>query len=187
MSCTWLELFQFLILRPCLAYYVASFIPSSSCLPSPSSFPLYFWYSALFPGSICSQNGNCGYFDPSGNSLPACSILDVTCSALCTCYSGYGGKDCSLSSASLTARNNLRYLLHYISCTTLHRAASTLTFDSGVVPNCTCSHFRSLLFQICTMSSLSHCNINPGQNTVSSHNADNFIAAIILTLGGYLR
>ena len=111
---TRLEFFLFLILRPCRLFYLFLLMLNQQHLhSSPPHCQL------PFPGSICSQNGNCGYFDPSGNSLPACSILNITCSVLCTCYSGYGGKDCSLSSASLTARNNLRYLLNYLSCTVL--------------------------------------------------------------------
>ena len=80
---------------------------------------LFTIFPTLSPGSVCSQQGKCGYFDPSGNSLLACTILDVACTTLCTCNSGYGGKDCTLSNSSLTARNDLRYVLSCLSCTVL--------------------------------------------------------------------
>ena len=59
-------------------------------------------------GSVCSENGACRYSDPSGNMLPSCTISDVHCLAMCVCSNGYGGKDCSLDAASLTARNAIR-------------------------------------------------------------------------------
>lgn len=61
------------------------------------------------PGMVCSYNGVCGYSDPSGSPLYNCTILDVNCYATCSCHPGYGGRDCSLTTSDLEARDALRY------------------------------------------------------------------------------
>ena len=66
----------------------------------------FFCYASL--GTICLSNGACKYSDPSGNILPVCSIFDVRCSVSCTCSNGSGGRDCSLNSTVLAARNDIR-------------------------------------------------------------------------------
>ena len=72
----------------------------------PSTFFSNASYSS--PGSTCSGNGACRYSDPSGNLLHNCTILDVRCTASCSCEPQFGGNDCSLSISGLTARDSLR-------------------------------------------------------------------------------
>ena len=60
------------------------------------------------PGAVCSGHGSCRYLDPSGTSVQNCSVVDQQCSATCLCRVGYGGGDCSLNSAALEERSNLR-------------------------------------------------------------------------------
>ena len=67
-----------------------------------------------FSVSICSNRGECKYVDPSSNVLSMCTIFDVTCTASCICKPGFGGADCSLSTAVLNNRDNLRYVACYV-------------------------------------------------------------------------
>ena len=72
------------------------------------------------PGTVCSGHGTCIYSDSSGNTVQNCTIIDQHCSALCSCRGGYGGADCSLDTASLAGRSNVRVdlckaLMHVIS------------------------------------------------------------------------
>lgn len=60
--------------------------------------------------TVCSRRGSCAYSDSSGNALKSCTIFDI-CSASCVCNSGFGGTDCSLSSAALVARSQIRTAL----------------------------------------------------------------------------
>ena len=59
-------------------------------------------------GSVCSGNGACVYSDPSGSVLKSCLITDVRCTATCACTNGFGGADCTLTSAALVDRSDLR-------------------------------------------------------------------------------
>jgi hypothetical protein len=47
--------------------------------------------------SVCSGNGLCYYFDSAGSLLSNCTIFDVRCTASCSCFDGFGGRDCSLT------------------------------------------------------------------------------------------
>lgn len=67
------------------------------------------------PDPACSGNGACIFQDISGNTVEACSSLDVYCSAVCDCNDGFGGSDCSLSPAARIARDGSRTLM----CTAL--------------------------------------------------------------------
>ena len=60
------------------------------------------------PGSPCSSNGACKLTDLSGNVVPACTVVDTTCTAICQCQSGYGGADCSLGPKELAERSSAR-------------------------------------------------------------------------------
>ena len=60
------------------------------------------------PGSPCSTHGTCVLTDLSGNVVPACTVVDTTCTAICQCQSGYGGIDCSLGPKELAARSSAR-------------------------------------------------------------------------------
>ena len=85
-----------------------------------SSIPLYLYTFFIFPyhiiftllshiaGSPCSERGTCVYLDPSGNTLPSCTILDSKCSATCVCRTDYGGADCSISVSKLETLSSLR-------------------------------------------------------------------------------
>ena len=63
---------------------------------------------ANVPGSPCSSYGSCKLTDLSGNVVPACTVVDTTCTAICQCQSGYGGVDCSLRPKQLAARSQAR-------------------------------------------------------------------------------
>ena len=60
------------------------------------------------PGSPCSTYGTCKLTDLSGNVVPACTVVDTTCTAICQCQSGHGGVDCSLGPKELAARSSAR-------------------------------------------------------------------------------
>jgi hypothetical protein len=64
--------------------------------------------SNYFLGSVCSGNGACVYSDPSGSALSSCAITDVRCTATCACKDGFGGSDCTLTTAALLERGDLR-------------------------------------------------------------------------------
>ena len=86
-----------------LSLYLSFPFPRSST--SSSSFFASSTSSLFVPsGTICSNNGDCKYRDPSRNVLPVCSILDITCTASCVCHPDFGGADCSLDSASFSIR-----------------------------------------------------------------------------------
>ena len=72
-----------------------------------SNFCLIFPWSLL--GTVCSGNGACKYFGPSGSTRFNCTILDVTCTASCACRATHGGRDCHLSTAALTGRDLIRW------------------------------------------------------------------------------
>jgi hypothetical protein len=78
-----------------------------------------FLYLSL-AGNVCSGNGACSYYDPSGNELPICYISNTRCTAVCVCRAGYGGKDCSMKLAVVTARSSIR-------CVTSSLIMSTFT------------------------------------------------------------
>ena len=81
-------------------------------------------YQILSTGTACSGNGACTYLDPSGSVLLGCTILNVTCTATCACNTGFGGKDCSLTSTALSTRDSLRY--H----TTIHMRIPSVFWNS---------------------------------------------------------
>ena len=60
------------------------------------------------PDAVCSGHGTCSNLDSSGNVVQNCTIVDQQCSASCSCRVGFGGVDCSLDSAALEERSNLR-------------------------------------------------------------------------------
>ena len=59
-------------------------------------------------GTVCSGRGACTYSDPSGNTLPSCTVSDTSCSAACACFTGYGGRDCSLDTSDMASRDTVR-------------------------------------------------------------------------------
>jgi hypothetical protein len=59
-------------------------------------------------GSVCSGHGACNFTDPSGSTLPSCTVLHPKCSAFCVCDKGFGGRDCSLNNAKFESRSALR-------------------------------------------------------------------------------
>jgi hypothetical protein len=61
--------------------------------------------------SICSGNGECRYFDSSGNNPHNCSVINSYCYAKCVCNADFGGIDCSLSPDESLARTALRQQL----------------------------------------------------------------------------
>lgn len=72
--------------------------------------------STFYGGVPCSGHGQCTYFDPSNNVLGKCLVTNLNCTAVCECDAGYGGVDCSLTSAELSMRNAVRTEL----CDALH-------------------------------------------------------------------
>ena len=100
----------------CLHFSILFFFPFSPPLIY-SSLLIYtsiFSSHIIFPllshiaGSPCSERGTCVYLDPSGNTLPSCTILDSKCSATCVCRTDYGGADCSISVSKLETLSSLR-------------------------------------------------------------------------------
>lgn len=101
-----------------------SFSHSLSLLPS-------LFLSLSLTGTVCSGNGGCSYSDPSGNEIPVCDISNTRCKAVCQCRVGYGGKDCSMKLAMLTARSSIRCVtststLMYSYCCTRHLTSTYL-------------------------------------------------------------
>jgi hypothetical protein len=96
---------------------------SNVCAAPPKKCP------TSFVGSTCSGNGTCYYVDNAGNSLSSCSIYDVECTAVCNCTSGYGGKDCSLDTAGLYARDAARTTM----CSAINFAYKYQDASAGLV------------------------------------------------------
>lgn len=57
----------------------------------------------------CSSNGQCTYVDVNyGIALDDCLIGETTCTAVCKCYEGFYGPDCSLSAEDINAKTGMR-------------------------------------------------------------------------------
>ena len=102
-----------LYLSSLLFSFFSSFSPPliySSLLLYTSIFSSHIIFPLLshIAGSPCSERGTCVYLDPSGNTLPSCTILDSKCSATCVCRTDYGGADCSISVSKLETLSSLR-------------------------------------------------------------------------------
>jgi hypothetical protein len=84
---------------------------------------------ALECASNCSGTGRCEYIDTGNNVLSSCSILDVDCSAVCLCDSGFHGQDCSLTEDELTSLDTSRGSM----CTSLTTAAKLQDNSSALL------------------------------------------------------
>ena len=60
------------------------------------------------PDTICSGHGECSYTDVSNNVLDTCLITETSCTASCTCNTGYGAADCSLDATAFAVRSTTR-------------------------------------------------------------------------------
>jgi hypothetical protein len=58
--------------------------------------------------SNCFGNGDCVYKDAAGTAIDECLSSDYTCSAVCSCYSGYTGYACSVSEDDANAKSSVR-------------------------------------------------------------------------------
>ena len=72
------------------------------------------------PNSVCSGYGTCKSMDASGNTVQNCTIVNTLCTTACFCHTGHGGVDCSLDTAALDGKSNMRVticsaLMHVIS------------------------------------------------------------------------
>eukprot|EP01039_Chlorochromonas_danica_P001522 gene1522-1660_t len=57
----------------------------------------------------CSSHGTCRYLSSyTSQMVNSCSLISSSCEAVCKCVDGYGGADCSLTSAELSAQQALR-------------------------------------------------------------------------------
>jgi len=56
----------------------------------------------------CSGRGTCGFYDISGNEISNCTVVQSSCTAKCTCDTGYGGKTCGFTDAEIASRLNSR-------------------------------------------------------------------------------
>jgi hypothetical protein len=101
-TCLHFSFLLFFSFSPPLIY--SSLLLYTSIFPSHIIFPLI----SHITGSPCSDRGTCVYLDPSGNTLPSCTILDSKCSATCVCRTDYGGADCSISVSKLETLSSLR-------------------------------------------------------------------------------
>jgi hypothetical protein len=76
------------------------------CVQGNCQFP-----SKQCPGD-CSENGHCQFrYTSTGQSSNDCKISDLSCDAICDCYSGYIGLDCSIRKADLPALQQARSVL----------------------------------------------------------------------------
>ena len=107
----------------------SSFNASGVCLPS-----------AKTCVNNCNQLGQCRYYKNSVQ-ISQCDFSDNFCHAVCSCYSGYFGQDCSLnSSQSFIQKQNLRVSLcstvsnvFAVQHRTLEVISSTLQSIAGIV------------------------------------------------------
>ena len=71
-------------------------VPQKSCPSSVRNLP-------------CSGHGVCAFVDiVTSHPESLCSVISTYCEAVCKCADGYGGSDCSLSPASMSARASAR-------------------------------------------------------------------------------
>jgi hypothetical protein len=75
----------------------------------------------------CTDNGACYYIHAvTSERLPdnyECYVDDTNCLAMCSCYTGFAGRTCSMSSAEMTTRQDTRDLI----ITSVSSLASTTT------------------------------------------------------------
>lgn len=122
--------------------------------------------------AICSGNGDCNYFDFSGAAVNSvCKVTNVTCVARCSCFDGYGGADCSLSSSALTTRDTLRQSL----CTGV-TSVQGISDDSNLVLTSLATTLQAAYSasEVVTNSSLTTC-----QSALTS--------VVSLAVDGYLK
>ena len=116
-------------------------VPQNRILP----FPEFSWSDiSLYcrqTDAVCTGHGSCLLKDPSGNPIQSCSAFDKTCTASCSCDTGYGGRDCSLNELAVTSRDSLRYCYHCMHITRnqslhlhfIHTLEALFTFLSIVI------------------------------------------------------
>ena len=79
----------------------------------------------------CSGSGTCGFVSINTfASVSTCSFIDPSCTAVCTCNSGFYGPSCALTLTGLQSQQSLRSLLlsgFYNSTTSTDATADTLT------------------------------------------------------------
>ena len=104
-----LRLFLFLFFFPFFFIHVSYLHPTCLLTQTLITSSSPYTHTHNLSGIDCSGNGVCKYVDAAGNMFPSCTIFDVQCKSLCTCSVGYGGKDCSLTSKEVFAKNEIRY------------------------------------------------------------------------------
>ena len=79
----------------------------------------------------CSGSGTCGFVSVNTfASVSTCSFIDPSCTAVCTCNSGFYGPSCALTLTGLQSQQSLRSLLlsgFYNSTTSTDATADTVT------------------------------------------------------------
>ena len=85
------------------------------------------------PGTVCSGTGVCSFSDSSRNIVKQCLITNPYCKASCTCKTGYGGVDCSLSAAQLMKRSSARVSMCTALQTVVARSAKSASLFGSVV------------------------------------------------------
>jgi len=96
------------------------------CVEGNCQFP-----SKQCPGD-CSENGHCHFqYTSTGQSANECKISDLSCEAICDCFMGYLGLDCSIRKADLPALQQARSVL----VKTLRSLVVTDTVTTESVPS----------------------------------------------------
>lgn len=118
----------------------------------------------------CSRNGQCTYINSfSGISVPACSVGDPACLAVCSCSPGYRGSSCSYTTSQFISRQSLR--------SQLVRTLMTATSTQNINP----VNVQSWLSQLVAISQA------PEEISVASASNIVAIAQFILTAATNLK
>ena len=59
----------------------------------------------------CYGHGSCSYLDSNKNNISDCLTTNRFCKAVCTCFTGWYGRDCSLTATGLSSLKKLREIM----------------------------------------------------------------------------
>lgn len=112
--------------------------------------------STAIIGSSCSGNGECLFYDSANTKVVSCLASNPSCTASCSCYSGFSGVDCSLDPDASKERDSVRSSL----CKSISSLSSSQNPSNILLSSLINSLYSSYNpYEVISLSSLNACTL----------------------------